>query len=75
MECAELNEEVKRMLNRKISGLKQAIHSYQRIVELMEALLPMIESVDAFYSNKTRIDEFIEQIFNDIQKGTFHEVR
>jgi DNA-binding transcriptional MerR regulator len=66
-ECAECNELINQMLNAKITELNQAVSNYQKIVKLMEALLPMIDCVDAFYSNEKQIDEFIEQIFNDIR--------
>jgi DNA-binding transcriptional MerR regulator len=66
---SECNEICKRILNAKIAELKQAIFNYQKIVKLMEALLPMVESSDAYHSNEKRIDEFIDQIFADIQSG------
>jgi len=63
------NEIVKRILNVKITELNQAILNYQKIVTLMEAMLPMVESVETCQSNEERIDEFIDQIYNDIQSG------
>ena len=71
-ECTELNKTINRMLNGKIFELNQAILNYQKIVRLMEAMLPMVESVDAFYCNEKQIDEFINQIFNDIQHSVNH---
>lgn len=68
LDCAECNESCKRILNAKIAELNQAILSYQKIVTLMKALLPMVESESTFYENEKRIDEFIEQIFNDIRE-------
>lgn len=66
---AECNEICRRILNTKIAELNQAILNYQKIVKLMEALLPMVESIEAYHMNEKRIDEFIDQIFNDIQCG------
>ena len=67
--CAESNELCKNILNSKITELNRAIQSYKKIVTLMEALLPMIESSNAFHNNEKLIDEFIENIFDDIKKG------
>jgi DNA-binding transcriptional MerR regulator len=63
------NEICKRILNAKITELNQAIHNYQKIVTLMEALLPMVDSIEVYRSNEGRVDEFICNIFNDIQSG------
>lgn len=65
----ECNELSKRILNNKISQLKQAISNYQNIIELMERLLPMIETPDAYFSNQLKIDEYISKIYDDIKKG------
>jgi DNA-binding transcriptional MerR regulator len=64
---SQCNEIAKRILNAKVTELTQAIHNYQKIITLMEALLSMAESIDAYHNNENRINEFIEQIFNDIQ--------
>jgi len=63
----ECNEISKRILNAKITELNQAINNYQKIIALMEELLSMADSSDAYYRNERRIDEFIEQIFNEIK--------
>jgi len=63
----ECNEIVKRILNAKITELNHAILNYQKIVALMETMLPMVESASTYQINEGRIDEFIDQIFNDIQ--------
>ena len=68
VECAEI---CKRILNTKIIELNQAILNYQKIVKLMEALLPMVDSIDAYQRNEKRIDEFISQIFCDIRRGSW----
>lgn len=57
-------------LNAKITELRQAICNYQKIVTLMEELIQMIGSVDAYITNKDRIDAFISQIFDDIRGGS-----
>ena len=65
---AECNMIVKGILNAKITELRQAMLNYQKIIKLMEALLPMVESADAYHRNEARVDEFIIQIFDDIKK-------
>ena len=65
----ECNEICKSILTKKIAELNRAIHSYQKIVALMETLLPMIENMEAYQRNEKRVDEFIDQIFNDIRRG------
>ena len=66
---SECNEICKRILNAKITELNQAILNYRKIVMLLEALLPMVENIEAYRSNEERIDEFLDQIFNDVQGG------
>ena len=66
---AQCNEISKRILSAKIAELNQAILNYQKIVTLMEVLLPMVASIDAYLSNEDRIDEYINQIFNNIRNG------
>ena len=63
------NEIVKRILNAKINELNQAILNYQKIVTLLETMLPMLESVETYQSNEDQIDEYIDRIFIDIQSG------
>ena len=65
----DCNEICRTILNAKITKLNQAIINYQEIVKLLEALMPMVESADAYHCNEKRIDEFIDQIFNNIQHG------
>jgi len=64
---SQCNEIAKRILDAKVTELNQAINNYHKIITLMEALLSMAESIDAYRSNENRINEFIEQIFSDIQ--------
>ena len=64
---SECNEICKRILNAKITELNQAILNYSKIVKLLESLLPMVESIDAYHRNEHRIDEFIDQIFSDVR--------
>ena len=66
---ADCNEVCRRILGAKIIELKQAIGNYQKIVALMEELLPMIDSTDSYVANKGKVDEFINQIFEDIREG------
>ena len=65
----ECNEICRRILNAKISELNQAIQNYRGIVTLLESLLPMVESIDTYLSNEDRIDEFLDQIFNDVRNS------
>ena len=59
----------KNILNSKIIELRQAIDNYQKIVTLMESLLPMIDSMDSYLTNEERIEAFVNQIFDDIRSG------
>ena len=65
---AECNEISRNVLNAKIKSLNQEIHNFQKIVSLMEELLPMIECSETYYLNKDKIGEFISQIFDDINR-------
>jgi len=65
---SQCNEIAKRILNAKVTELNQAINNYQKIITLMETLLSMADSIDTYHSNQKRINEFIEQIFNDIKQ-------
>ena len=64
---ADCNDVCRGILRAKITELKQAIANYQKIVSLMEELLPMIDSADAYIANKEQVDGFIGLIFDDIQ--------
>ena len=64
------NEIAKQILNAKFAELNQVILNYQKIAMLFEELLPMVDSSDEYYSNKDRLSTFIEQIFDDISKGS-----
>lgn len=66
--CAECNEVSKKILSSKIVELKSAIHNYQKIIRIMEDLLPMIDSADSYQRNEKEIDLFINQIFDNIPK-------
>ena len=70
---AECNETSKRILHVKISELKRTICNYQKTIGLMEELLHMASSTEAYLVNEERIDGFIEQIFDDIQSGALFE--
>jgi MerR family Zn(II)-responsive transcriptional regulator of zntA len=67
-ECSGI---VKNLLDTKILELKLAIRNYQKIVKLMEASRPLVYCADAFRENEQAMNEFISQIFDDIQKGEF----
>jgi DNA-binding transcriptional MerR regulator len=66
---ANCNEICQGILNSKVTELRQVICNYQKIVLLLEELLKMIGGVEAYLANKERVDEFIQQIFDDIQNG------
>ncbi len=61
------NEVSKRMLNAKITQLKNTVSNYQKLITLMSEILPMIETSEDYYCNKAEIDEFINQIYKDIR--------
>ena len=67
-ECGQI---VKSLLESKIDELGRSIRNYQKVVELMEASLPIVGCADAFRGNEKALDDFIGQIFDDIQKGEF----
>lgn len=67
-ECNEISREI---LSAKIAGLRQMIRNYQKIADLMEELLPMIDSAESYQENEGRIEAFIEQIYEDIHGGCF----
>ena len=64
------NDICKNILSSKIFELRQAIDNYQKIVTLMEELLPMIDSIESYLSNVDRVDSFINNIFEDIQQNS-----
>ena len=64
---ANCNEISKDILNSKITELRQVICNYQKIMTLLEELLPMIDSTDSYLANEERIDGFINQIFDAIR--------
>jgi len=70
-DCVECNNTCNRILNSKIKELGQMISNYQKIVGLMEKLQPMVQNIEAYYSNERNIEKFIDQIFDDIQSGGF----
>ncbi len=41
--------------------------NYHQLITLMGELLPMIETPEAYYSNKASIDGFINQIYENIR--------
>ena len=63
---AECNAIGRRVMTAKIAALNQSIGNYQNIVSLMEELLTMVDSADAYRCNKEKINGFIGQIFEDI---------
>ena len=65
-ECSEIARQV---INTKINELTQTISNYLKIVMLLEAFLPMLESPTAYQCNLKQINDLIRQIFNDVQRG------
>ena len=67
---------VKNLIDKKITELKMAICNYQRIVELLNASLSIVDCPEAISQEEIRknsnaLDEYIGQIFEDIRKGEF----
>ena len=67
---SQCNAVCKGMLNAKITELKQTVFNYQQIIGLMEKLMPMIDNIDLYLTNKQYIDDFIGRIFDDIQNDS-----
>jgi hypothetical protein len=67
---ANCNDICRGILSAKVTELKQAICNYQKIVTLMEELLSMVDSAESYIANKEQVDQFISQIFNDIQSDS-----
>lgn len=64
---AECNEISRRVLRAKTAELNHTIDNYRKIVSLMEELLSMVDSNEAYLRNRENIDAFISQIFDDIR--------
>ena len=67
---------VKNIINKKVTELKLAIRNYQKIVELLEASLSIMDCPEKISPEEIRersaaLDEYIGQIFEDIRKGEF----
>lgn len=63
------NEVSKQLISGKIKELKLTISNYQKIVTLMEEILPMVDTAKEYDCNKEKIDEFISRIYEDIRGG------
>lgn len=57
------------ILTNKVSALRQTVLSYQKIIILLEKLLPLIGCMEAYYNNRAEINAFVEQIYEDIRAG------
>ena len=64
------NELSKTILMAKTSQLRQAISNYEKIIKLMDELLPMMDDMETYHKNKAQIGQFLSQIFDDIKKET-----
>jgi len=62
------NEISKNVFQAKIAELNQTIHNYQKVVQLMNELLSMIDSTDAYLRNQDTIKAFIDEIFEGIRQ-------
>ena len=71
---AECNEISRRVLTDKRDELKQAIVNYQRIIDMMDEVLAMVENCESYSMNEELIDEFIFSIFDDIRNEKTKEV-
>jgi len=66
---AECNEIGKRILTEKTKELKQVVANYQKIILLLEELLPMIDGVETYSSNQERIEAYVKQLYEDIRQS------
>jgi DNA-binding transcriptional MerR regulator len=66
---ADCNEVSKGILRAKIAELNRVVENYQKIVDLMEKMLLMMENADSVRSHEKQIDEFLARIFDDIQNN------
>jgi len=66
---AECNEIGKRILTEKTKELKQVVANYQKIILLLEELLPMIDGVETYSSNQERIEAYIRQVYEGIRQS------
>ena len=64
---ADCNEISRTVLSGKVIELRQAISNYQKIIALIEQVLLMVDDADTYQANKTQVDAFIDQIFDEIQ--------
>ena len=67
--CFRYNEGCKDTINAKIAELNQKICGYQKLIRLMEELLPMVSSANSYQSNEKQIAGFINRIFADIRSA------
>ena len=64
-QCKEI---AKQILSTKANELRQAISSFKKTVMLFEEIQHMIENADTADSNIEKVNELIENIFNDISR-------
>jgi MerR family Zn(II)-responsive transcriptional regulator of zntA len=62
---------IRNLIDTKAAELKSAIRNYQKIIKLLEQSLSIVSCTGALEGNQKAMDEFIGQIFADIQKGEF----
>jgi len=68
---AECNEIFRKLLSSKIKDLKNAVENYQKIIRLMDELMPMVDNMEHFCENQPQVEAFIKDIYGDIQRGEF----
>jgi MerR family Zn(II)-responsive transcriptional regulator of zntA len=62
---------VRTLINSKITELQLAVKNYQKIINLLEASLSIADCPESIGEKSQVLDDFIGQIFEDIQKGEF----
>lgn len=63
------NDMCKSILSSKVEIVSQIIGNYQNILQLLKKLIPMIDCMQSYERNQSIIDEFVQEIYGDIQKG------
>jgi len=65
----ECNDIGRTILTAKASQLRQVVVNYQKIIKLLDELLPLIDGIEAYCDNKAEIDAFVKQIYEDIRQS------
>jgi DNA-binding transcriptional MerR regulator len=63
-ECNRINYN---LLESKRIELTERIKSYQKIITLIDKVLPMVDGSDAFYNNEKEVDVFVHDIYKSVK--------